>query len=128
MPEVGIEDCRGRTGFVADPDEVVEDRLGRQLLDDAGAGATAGEPCGDHGHIELLEGTSDIDPLAAGEDEDVARPVPVVELEDGHAHGAVERSVERDGDDHSGSSGEKRDEMVERTRRVPASATEGIGP
>ena len=48
--------------ILADPDEVVQDRLRRQFLDDAGPVQTAGEPGGDDQGLEPLEGAGDVDP------------------------------------------------------------------
>src|SRR5262249_13754614 len=84
----------------ADADEVVENRLGRQLLDDPRARPATGEPGRDDGDVEALEGARDVDPLAACEHEDVARTVAMAKLEDRHGHRPVERRVEGDGDDH----------------------------
>ena len=64
----GRVDDRGRRArLVADADEVVEDRLGGQLLDDARARPAAGEAGGDDRHVEPLQRARDVDPLAAGE-------------------------------------------------------------
>ena len=97
----GRVDDRGRRArLVLDPDEVVEDRLGGQLLDDPRPGAAAGEPGGDDGHAEPLQRAGDVDPLAAGERQPGARAVPLVELEVRHGQRAVDRGVEGDCDDH----------------------------
>ena len=94
-----VDDGRRRARLVADPDEVVEDRLLRQLLDDPRPRAAAGETGRDDRDVEPLQRTSHVDPLAAGQGEHAARPVPVPELEDRDRERAVERSVEGDGDD-----------------------------
>ena len=95
-----VDDGRGRARLVADPDEVVQDRLLRQLLDDPRARSPAGEPRRDDRHVEPLERPRHVDPLAARERQHAARPVPVPELEDRDGQRAVERGVESDGDDH----------------------------
>ena len=122
-----VDDGRRRARLVADPDEVVEDRLLRQLLDDPRARAAAGEPGRDDRHVEPLQRPRDVDALAAGEREHAARPVPVPELEDRDGQRAVERGVEGDGDDHGDApSYETRstlrnepDEMVDGAAGVP---------
>ena len=89
--------------LLADPDEVVQDRLGGQLLDDPRAGPAAGEAGRDDRHVEPLQRAGDVDPLAARERQHLARAVAVPALEVRHGQRAVERGVERDGDDHRGS-------------------------
>src|SRR5215218_3792318 len=94
-------DDRGRgPRLLADPDEVVQDRLRRQFLDDAGAGAAAREARRDDRHVEPLQRPRHVDPLAARERQHLARAMALAELEVGHGQSAVERGVERDGDDH----------------------------
>ena len=100
VPDGRVDDGRRGARLVGDPHEVVEDPLGRQLLDDARAGAAAGEAGRDHGHVEPLERAGDVDPLAAGEREHAARAVAVAELEVRDGDRPVERGVERDGEDH----------------------------
>ncbi len=96
-----VDDGRRGARLVADADEVVEDRLGGQLLDDARARETAREPGGDDRHLEPLERPGDVDALAAGEGQAAAAcPVPLAALEVGHGERAIESGVERDGDDH----------------------------
>jgi hypothetical protein len=95
-----VDDRRRRAGLVRDPDEVVEDRLGGQLLDDARAGTPAGEPGRDDGHVEPLQRAGHVDPLAAGEGQTLARAVPLAELEIRDRERAVERGIQGHGDDH----------------------------
>ena len=95
-----VDDCGRGTRLLPDPHEVVEDRLGRQLLDDARTGAAAGQPGRDDGHFEPLQRAGDVDPLAAGKRQHLARPVTLTHLEVRHGQRAVERCVQRDGDDH----------------------------
>ena len=95
-----VDDERRGARLVADADEVVEDRLARQLLDDARAGAAAGEPGRDDGDVEPLERARDVDALAARERQHLARAVTLPELERRDGERAVERGVEGDGDDH----------------------------
>ena len=100
VPPVGSTTAVDVRDSSADADEVVEDRLAGQLLDDPRARAPAGEPGGDDRHAEPLQRAGDVDPLAAGEREAGAGPVPLAELEVRHGQRAVDRGVERDGDDH----------------------------
>ena len=100
VPAVGIDDRRRRARLGCDADEVVEDRLGGQLLDDPRARTAAGEAGRDHGHVEELQRAGDVDALAAREREHLARAVAVADLEDGHRERPVERRVRRHGDDH----------------------------
>src|SRR5918992_510408 len=86
--------------FVSDADEVVEDRLGGQLLDDPDAGATAREAGGDDRDVHPLQGPGDVDALAAGEGQAATCAMSLPSLEVRHGQRAVERSVEGDGDDH----------------------------
>src|SRR5688500_5380030 len=95
-----IHDERRRSRLARDADEVVQDRLGGELLDDARAGTPSSEAGGDDRHVEALQRAGDVDALPTGERQDVARAMPLTELEDRHRHGSVERRVERDGDDH----------------------------
>ena len=95
-----IHDDSRRARLVGDPDEVVEDRLGGELLDDARSRATAREPRRDDRYIEPLERPRDVDPLPARERQAGARAVPVARLEVRDGERPVEGSVERDGDDH----------------------------
>src|SRR5262249_53150448 len=85
---------------VADAHEVVEDRLARELLDDAVARATAREPGRDHRRVEALERARDVDPLAAGGGQARARPVPVAELEVRHGSRPVGGRVQSDSHYH----------------------------
>ena len=119
-----IDDGRRRARLLADADEVVEDRLGGQLLDDARAGAAAGEPGRDDGHVEPLERARDVDPLAAGERQHLARAVAVAALEVRHGQRPVERSVQRHGDDH----GRRPPRWWKRAARVEAYAAERARP
>ena len=64
-----VDDGGRRPRLLADADEVVQDRLGGQLLDDARAGAAAGEARRDDRDVEPLQRPGDVDPLAAGERE-----------------------------------------------------------
>jgi hypothetical protein len=95
----GIDDRSGRARVVRDTNEVVEDRLGGQLLDDARARATTGEPCRDDRDVEPLERTCDVDALATRERQSLARTVTLPELEVRDGEGAVDGRVEGDGDD-----------------------------
>src|SRR5262249_50860076 len=107
-------DDRGRgPRLVVDPDEVVEDRLAGQLLDDAGAGPSAGEAGGDDRDAEALQRPRDVDPLAAGQRQALARAVPLAALEVRNGQRAIDGGVERDGDDH-----ETQPHMWWRVRRV----------
>ena len=83
-----------------DADEVVEDRLGGQLLHDSRAGASSGQPRRDDRDVEELERARDVDALAACKRQDVARAMAVADLEHGHGQRPVERGVGSDGDDH----------------------------
>src|SRR5207302_5592019 len=71
-----------------------------QLLDDARAGAPTSEPGGHDRHLEPLERPRDVDALAAGERQRLARAVPLAPLEVRDGQRPVERGVEGDGDDH----------------------------
>ena len=95
-----IDDRRRRAGFVRDAHEVVEDRLRRELLDDPCARPAAGKAGRDDGNVEPLQRTGDVDPLAAGQRQALARAVALPELDVRHRQRAVDRGVERDGDDH----------------------------
>ena len=97
----GRVDDRGRRARLAfDVHEVVEDRLVRQLLDDARSGLPADEPRRDHGHAERLQRARDVDPLAACErhTRTCAMPLPTLEIRNGQR--PVDRRVECDSDDH----------------------------
>ena len=83
-------------------DEVVEDRLVRQLLDDPGAGGTAHEAGRDDRDTEQLQRTCDVDPLATRERHAGARAMALPTLEVRHGQRPVDRRVEGDGDDHAG--------------------------
>ena len=95
-----IDDRRRRPRLGRDPDEVVEDRLGGELLDDPRPGAAAREPGGDHRHVEDLQRASDVDALAAREREHLARAVAEADLEHRHRQRPVERGIRRHRDDH----------------------------
>ena len=95
-----IDDRGRRPRLGGDPDEVVEDRLGGELLDDPRPGPAAGEPGRDHGHVEDLQRAGDVDALAAREREHLARAVAEADLEHRHGQRPVERRVRRHGDDH----------------------------
>src|SRR3954454_7392714 len=95
-----IDDRRRGARLVVDPHEVVQDRLGRQLLDDPRAGAPAGESGGDDGHAETLQRAGDVDPLAACEGEPGAGAVALAALEVRDGQRPVDRRVHGDGDDH----------------------------
>src|SRR6266508_3097692 len=99
-PRRRINDGGGRARLVPDAHEVVEDRLGCQLLDDARTGASAREPGRHDRDVEPLERARDVDPLAPGQRESLARAVALAQLEVRHRDRPVERDVERDGDDH----------------------------
>ncbi len=88
--------------LVPDTDEVVEDRLLRQLLDDVGARRSAGEARGDDGLSEALQRAGDVDALAAGHRALFDGPVAPAEPEAGNGQRLVDRGVERDRDDHAG--------------------------
>ena len=95
VPEVGsttavdVRDSRG------DAYEVVEDRLGSELLDDPRARPAAGEAGRDDGDVEALQRARDVDALATRERQHVARAVAEADLEDRNGERAVERGVER---------------------------------
>src|SRR5581483_5817232 len=95
-----VDDRRRGPRLALDPDEVVEKRLLRQSLDDPRPGHAADEPGGDDGHAERLQRARDVDALAAGERQPGAGAVALPALEVGHRDRAVDRCVERDGDDH----------------------------
>jgi len=99
-PPAGSATTVERARLVLDADEVVEDRLGGQGLDDLRPGPSAGESGRDNGNVEPLQRARDVDPFPAGEHEALARPValPALEVRDGQR--AVDRGVQRDGDDH----------------------------
>ena len=90
-----IDDRGGRARLGCDPHEVVEDRLGGELLDDPRPRSPSGEPGRDDRHLEDLQRARDVDALAAGEREHLARAVPEADLEDGDGQRAVERGVRR---------------------------------
>ena len=97
----GRIDDRGRgTRLVLDADEVVEDRLRSQLLDDARTGAASREAGGDDRDAELLQRAGDVDPLAAGEGQALARAMALAALEVRHGQRPIDRRVHGDGDDH----------------------------
>src|SRR6476619_3678494 len=79
-----VDDEGRRPGLVADADEVVEDRLPRQLLDDPRAGAPAREPGRDDRDVEPLERAGDVEPLPAGKRQHLARPMALAELQRGN--------------------------------------------
>ena len=95
-----IDDCGRRARLGGDAHEVVEDRLGGQLLDDPRSGTSAGEPGRDDRHLEDLQRPGDVDALAARERQHLARAVAEPDLEHGHGERPVERRVRRHGDDH----------------------------
>ena len=95
-----VDDGSRGARLVADADEVVEDRLGGQLLHDPRPGAAAGEPGGDDGDLETLERPRDVDPLPAGEGQAVARAVAMPRPEVRNSQRPVDRRVQGDGDDH----------------------------
>src|SRR6266516_3039396 len=95
-----IDDRRRRARLARDADEVVQDRLARQLLDDPGARAAALEPRRDHRNAQPLERARDVDPLAAGLGEPLARAVPLAALEVRDGQRPVDRCVQGDGHDH----------------------------
>ena len=61
----GIDDRRRRARLAVDAHEVVEDRLARQLLDDARPGRAADQAGGDDGDAERLQRARDVDAFAA---------------------------------------------------------------
>ena len=77
-----VDDGGRRSRLLADADEVVQDRLGGQLLDDPRAGPAARETGRDDRDVEPLQRPRDVDPLAARERQHLARPValPAVEV------------------------------------------------
>ena len=95
----GVDDRRRGAGLVGDAHEVVEDRLGGQLLDDARAGEASSQARGHDRHVEPFQRPGDVDSLAAGDREPAAGPVPLAALEIGDRERPVERGIERDGDD-----------------------------
>ena len=111
-----IDDRRRRARLAFDMDEVVEDRLVRQLLDDPGAGGTAHEAGRDDRDTEQLQRTCDVDPLATRERHAGARAMALPTLEVRHGQRPVDRRVECDSDDHGL---EQVGEMVQRPAGVP---------
>src|SRR5581483_4938501 len=95
-----VDDGRRRARLALDAYEVIEDRLRRQLLDDARARRAADEPGRDDGDPEGFQRARDIDALAARERDARARPVTLPALEVRHGERPVDRRVECDGDDH----------------------------
>ena len=89
---------RARLG--GDAHEVVEDRLGGELLDDPRSRPSAREPRRDDRHLEDLQRAGDVDALATGERQHFARAVAKPDLEHRNRQRSVERSVRRHGDDH----------------------------
>ena len=117
-----VEDDGRRPRLLADADEVVEDRLGGELLDDPRPRAAAGEPGRDDRDVEPLERPRHVDALATRERDDLAGAMPMPDLEDRDGQRAVERGVEGDGDDHAMTSGYEADQVVDRaTRDEPGS-------
>ena len=100
VPAVGSTTAVDVRDSCRDADEVVEDRLGGQLLDDPRPGPSAREAGRDDGHLEDLQRPRDVDPLAACEREHLARAMAEPDLEDGDGQRAVERRVRRHRDDH----------------------------
>ena len=98
-----VDDGGGGARLLADADEVVEDRLCRQLLDDPSAGTAAGEARRDDRDVEPLQRAGDVDPLAAGKCQHLARTMALAALEVRDGQRAVESGVQRDGDDHPSS-------------------------
>src|SRR5512132_18831 len=95
----GVDDGGRRARLLADPHEVVEDALARELRDDPRAGSPAREPRRDDGYIEPLERSRDVDSFPAGEREPGARPVALSGLEVRHRHRPIERRVHGHRDD-----------------------------
>src|SRR5262249_56610024 len=89
-----------RRRLVADAGEVVEDRLLAELLDQPAAGRAAGETGRDHGAAEQLQRARDVDALPAGGGAALDRAMALAEAEARDRHGAVDRRVEGDGEDH----------------------------
>src|SRR5262249_35094156 len=81
--------------------EVVQDRLVRELLDDARPGPAADEAGRDNGHAEQLERPGHVDALPAGERDARARAVTLPALEVRHGQRPVDGRVESNGDDHA---------------------------
>ena len=95
-----IDDCGRGARLVADPHEVVENRLRGQLLDDAGARPATSQARRHDGDVETLQCARDVDALAAGEREALAGAMPVAELKVRNGERPVERRVQRHGHDH----------------------------
>ena len=93
------DECRSAR-LVGDADEVVEDRLVRQLFDDARPRSSPGEACRDNRNIQPLQRARDVDPFPAGKRETRACAMAMPRLEVWNRERAVDRSVERHGDDH----------------------------
>src|SRR3954468_16797939 len=72
--------CRGAR-LVVDADEVAEDRLGRELVEDAVSGSAAGEAARDCRGAEPLQRPRDVDAFPAGGGQAAARAMAVTELE-----------------------------------------------
>ena len=83
-----------------DPGEVGQHRLFAQLFEHPGPGRAADEAGGDHRAAEQAQGAGDVDALAAGDGAALDRPVAAAEAEVRHRDGAVDRRVERHGEDH----------------------------
>ena len=96
-----VEDGRVRARLLADADEVVEDRLGGELLDDPRARRAAREAGGDDRLAERLERAGDVDALAARHRRLLDGAMPASEPEVRHGQRLVDRRVEGDGDDHA---------------------------
>src|SRR3954453_335766 len=75
----GVDDGRRGARLVADAHEVAEDRLGRELVEDAVSGAAAAGAARNGGKAEPLQRTRDVDALPAGGRQAAARPVTVTE-------------------------------------------------
>src|SRR5215831_939581 len=89
-----------RARLVLDADEVVQDRLPRELLDDARPGRASDESRRDDRDAEQLERASHVDALPAGEGQTRAGAVTLAPLEVGHGQRPVHGRIQGDGHDH----------------------------
>src|SRR3981081_306142 len=80
-PGGGIDERRRGARLVGDAHEVVQDRLGRELVDDPVARASTCEPGCDHGGVETLQRACNVDALSSGGGQASARAMTMPGLE-----------------------------------------------